>query len=74
MELRLRYFGYSCDHNNYDSSGVTCIYCGLSMKVNMCEKSHGLQDKSMHMRKKDHGRNLVFICSLVCGRQGTKYP
>ena len=39
------YWSFSADQNNCDSSGayVTCIYCGLSMAINMHEMLHGTQ-------------------------------
>ena len=38
--------GFSRNQDNHDSSGgyVICIHCGLSMKINMCEKPHAVQD------------------------------
>ena len=40
MGLKLGVFEFSHDQNNGDSSGAY-MYCGLNMKINMREKSHG---------------------------------
>ena len=43
MGAKLGVFWFSHNQNNRSSSGayVTCIYCGLSMKKNMCKMLHG---------------------------------
>ena len=53
------YLGSSHDENNCDSSSVyvTCICCGLSMKINTHEKPHRAQDQCRHVHK-DHGHIL----------------
>ena len=43
--------GFSRNQNNRGLSGgyVTCIYCGLSVKMNMCKMLHGAQRSWMHL-------------------------
>ena len=42
---------FSCNQNTSGSSGayVTCIYCGLSVKINMCKTLHGAQRLWTHL-------------------------
>ena len=50
------------NQNNRGSSGayVTCIYCSLSVKINMPKTPHGAQRSWTH---------LYCVCFCVCGRQ-----
>ena len=41
-----------------------CVYCGLSLKTNMCEMPRGAQRSWAH---------FVCVCSLERGRQKHKY-
>ena len=40
-----RSLDFSRNQNNHGSSGacVTCIYCGLRVKINMCKTPHGMR-------------------------------
>ena len=42
-----------------------CMYCGLSVKINMSETPHGTWRSWTH---------FVCICFCVCGRQKPEYP
>ena len=61
------YLGFSHDQSNADSSGayVTCIYCGLSVQINMREIPHGAQSSWVH---------FDCVCFCMCGQQKSKYP
>ena len=54
----------SRNHNYHSSCGVyvTCIYCGLSMKINTRKTPHGW------------GTHLLCICFRLCGRQKPEDP
>ena len=67
-----RYSSFFCDQNNRSSSDtyITCIYCGLSMKINKCEKSCGAQDYHRHMRKDNGWILFAFVSACVID----KYP
>ena len=58
---------FSRNQNNSGSSGVyvTCIYWGLSVKINMRKMPHSTQGSWVH---------LFCICICVCGRQNPKTP
>ena len=47
--------------NNCDSSGayVPCIYRGLGVKINICEKLHGAQERACELRSCE-----AFLCRL----------
>ena len=64
MGLQLGYSGFLM-MRNIDLSGehITCIYCGLSVKINMRGKPHGMRYYCTHMHE-DHGRILFafFFC------------
>ena len=64
MGLKLGYSGFSRNQNNPGSSGayVTCIYCGLRVKIKHASKCGSTS--------KDRGR----ICFWVCGQQNLKTP
>ena len=59
MGLKLGVLGFS---RNRGSSGVfvICIYCGLSVKINMGKTPHSAQSALMH---------LFYICFCVCGQR-----
>ena len=59
-------FGFSCDQNNHDFSGVygTFTYCDLRVKINVHEKV------TSHVRREHHEHILLSIC----GHQGPEYP
>ena len=66
-DLKLGVFGFSRNQNNRGLSGayVTCIYCDLSVKINMRKTPHGTQGSWTH---------LLCICFCVCGRQKPEDP
>ena len=49
---------------------VTCICCGLSMKINIHKKGHGVQDQSTHVDEDCACILLRFVAGCVVG----KYP
>ena len=59
--------GFSRNQNNRGSSRayITCIYCGLSVKMNTRKTLHGAWRSWMH---------LLCVCFCVCGRQKPEYP
>ena len=67
MGLKLGVFGFSHNHNNRSLLGtyVTCIYCNLSVKINMSKTLYGVQRLWTH---------LFCICFCVCGRQKPEDP
>ena len=54
---------FSCNQNNRGSSGayVTCIYCGLSVKINMRKTLHGAQRSCTHL--------YLFLCMWTAKTQ-----
>ena len=65
--LKLGSLGFSRYQNNSGSSRayVTCIYCGLSIKINMCKMPHGTQTLWTYS---------LCIRFCVCGQQKSKDP
>ena len=59
--------GYFRNQNNLGSSSayITCIYCGLSVKLNTRKTPHGTRRSWTH---------LLWVCFCVCGRQKPEYP
>ena len=63
--------GVSCNQNNHSSSGayVTCIYCGLNVKINMSKTRHGCIYFAFFCFVL-----VVFFFFCVCGRQKPEDP
>ena len=59
--------GFSCNQNYCSSLGayVTCIYCGLSMKINTRKTPHNAWRSWTH---------LFCVCFWVCGWQTPEGP
>ena len=59
--------GFSRNQNNHCSSGAyaTCIYCGLSVKINSHKILHDAQRSWTH---------LLCVCFCACGQQNPKTP
>ena len=67
MGLKLGSSDFSRNQNYRGSSGahVTCIYCGLSVKINTCKCRTAF---------KDRGNICIAYVFGVCGRQNPKTP
>ena len=64
--LKFGVFQFSHNQNNPGSGPyVTCIYCSLSVKINMRKTPHGEQGLWTH---------LFCICFCMCGRQSPEDP
>ena len=59
MSIKFKSSGFSPNQNSCGLSGayVTCIYCGLNVKVNICENRRRVHD--------DDGR-ICFVFVVVC--------